>query len=249
MIRVILIHMNIQTRITDITRQIATDFIHRPPKQRASSFIKKIPPTTLATVSQNVREIYDDGYGIKLIARELGLPYSPMRTFLKKALDVRMRSGYDVVTDRLRAFRSEKAKVEGLGREWPRKYVKNNKGIQGYYWNKYKKKYCWLRSSYEYIYAKFLDRNKISWDSEVKYFTLDTGEKYLPDFFIYEDGVVKYVVEIKGSYKIYDRKKHEHFKEHPIVLVNNIKNYLETGSNLSKELKLWKLNRVLTLSE
>lgn len=99
------------------------------------------------------------------------------------------------------------------------------------------------------IYAKFLDRKNIKWNSEEKYFTLSSGEKYLPDFFIYEGAELKYVVEIKGNYKIYDRGKQNLFAELPIIIVRDIKTYLDVGSNLTRELKLWKQIKISKLPE
>lgn len=243
---------NSKIGITEDAKLMAVLFRNRPKKQTAKFFKKHILETyklQFENCKENIKQIYDAGYGIKIIARELNLNYSEARTFIIKLFGVNIRKGYNVVTNILREFRSIKAKEEGLGKDWPIKYIRSNKGIQGYYWNKSFNKYCWLRSSYEYIYAKFLDRKNIKWNSEEKYFLLENGKKYLPDFFIYENGKLIYVVEIKSNYAVYDRKKQEFFKECPIITVRDIKNYLENGSSLHKELILWKQNRILKLQE
>jgi len=67
-----------------------------------------------------------------------------------------------------------------------------NRGYAGFY------KSYYLRSSYEYAYAKFLDYHSISWGYEDKVFNL--GYKfYKPDFFFYNDnGDIIKIVEIKS---------------------------------------------------
>ncbi|WP_419956145.1 restriction endonuclease [Neobacillus niacini] len=70
-----------------------------------------------------------------------------------------------------------------------------NRGYAGFY------KGFYLRSSYEYAYAKFLDFNSIPWRYEE--ITFDLGYKmYKPDFFIYNsaEDLVK-IVEIKSRDK------------------------------------------------
>ncbi|GEN35028.1 restriction endonuclease [Aneurinibacillus danicus] len=67
-----------------------------------------------------------------------------------------------------------------------------NRGYAGYYGDVY------LRSSYEYAYAKYLDYKQINWKYEEKKF--DLGDKmYTPDFFIYnEKSELQFIVEIKS---------------------------------------------------
>jgi hypothetical protein len=71
-----------------------------------------------------------------------------------------------------------------------------NRGYAGFYGEYY------LRSSYEYAYAKYLDYQMISWSYEDN--TFDIGYKiYKPDFFFYnqENGKLKKIVEIKSRNK------------------------------------------------
>ncbi|MFD2655057.1 PDDEXK family nuclease [Gracilibacillus thailandensis] len=70
-----------------------------------------------------------------------------------------------------------------------------NRGYAGFY------KGYYLRSSYEYAYARYLDYQKISWKYEVRSF--DIGYKiYKPDFFLYDqNGLLIEIVEIKSRNK------------------------------------------------
>lgn len=71
-----------------------------------------------------------------------------------------------------------------------------NRGYSGYY------KGIFLRSSYEYAYAKYLDYYSIEWKYEERTFELKS-QTYKPDFFIYTDGILKKIVEIKCRDKRY----------------------------------------------
>jgi hypothetical protein len=70
-----------------------------------------------------------------------------------------------------------------------------NRGYAGYYKNTF------LRSSYEYAYAVYLDFFNIPWKYEVRNF--DIGFKtYKPDFFLYnEDGELVKIIEVKSRSK------------------------------------------------
>ena len=70
-----------------------------------------------------------------------------------------------------------------------------NRGYAGFYGEYY------LRSSYEYAYAKYLDYHSIPWSYEDNAF--DIGYKpYKPDFFFYDkDGNLEKIVEIKSRNK------------------------------------------------
>ncbi|EKN69837.1 hypothetical protein BABA_07771 [Neobacillus bataviensis LMG 21833] len=70
-----------------------------------------------------------------------------------------------------------------------------NRGYAGFYKGHY------LRSSYEYAYAKYLDFYSIQWTYEEKVF--DLGYKlYKPDFFFYDkDNKLEKIVEIKSRNK------------------------------------------------
>lgn len=72
------------------------------------------------------------------------------------------------------------------------------KVYQGYYNDFY------LRSSYEYVFLKVLEKKGLSFTMEEKTYEFSDGTKYTPDFFIYDDvGVLQRIVEIKAEDKLY----------------------------------------------
>lgn len=73
--------------------------------------------------------------------------------------------------------------------------LKLNRGYAGFY------KGFYLRSSYEYAYAVYLDQFNISWSFETQVFEVN-GKFYKPDFFFYDkDGNLEKIVEIKSQNK------------------------------------------------
>ncbi|WP_164668634.1 restriction endonuclease [Virgibacillus doumboii] len=78
-----------------------------------------------------------------------------------------------------------------------------NRGYAGYYKDYY------LRSSYEYAYAKYLDYYSIPWTYELK--TFDIGyRKYKPDFFLFgQKNNISNIVEIKSreKYRLLEARK------------------------------------------
>lgn len=67
-----------------------------------------------------------------------------------------------------------------------------NRGYAGFYKGHY------LRSSYEYAYAKYLDYHSIPWSYEDEVFDLGY-KKYKPDFFFYDSkGELIKIVEVKS---------------------------------------------------
>jgi hypothetical protein len=203
--------------------------------------------------------LYQDGYGYKIIAKNLGISYTVCRGllgYLENNNELSLRKGMSIVTNKLREFRKEKALDESKGNygfcsfeaRKNLKTAKNSRGIQGYYFNSWLNKYVWLRSSWEYIYAKWLDSKNINWDVEVKYYFTDEG-KYLPDFFIYgeDDKTIQYLVEIKG-YSGWDRGRHLKLKENvKVVFINNIKEFILNESNEHREREEWKLKRKMAI--
>lgn len=195
-----------------------------------------------------LKDTYDKGYGFKIIGRWLGLSYTQTRRLLIYYLKIKTRKGYRVSTEITRKFRSERVKGnKSPWYNWPENkpyLLKNTKtGIQGYYKRK-DGRYIWLRSSWEYIYAKWLDKQNMEWEYEPKTYKLSNGETYRPDFLIIEEE--NYLVEIKGSrfknrlYKV-DLFR-EKYKDIKIIIINDIKAYTNIG--YSKELKEWKKIRL-----
>jgi hypothetical protein len=93
-----------------------------------------------------------------------------------------------------------------------------NRGYAGYYNNVY------LRSSYEYAYAKYLDFKGIRWTYEER--TYDLGcKKYKPDFFLYNDNdELQLIVEIK--------QRNSMIREKTILELNTLKNLYNIESEI-----------------
>lgn len=58
---------------------------------------------------------------------------------------------------------------------------------------------CYLKSTLEYIYARYLDHMGISWSYESKTFHLSNGGSYKPDFLLIDS---QQYVEIKGGFNL-----------------------------------------------
>jgi hypothetical protein len=192
----------------------------------------------------------DEGVGIKLLAKELDISYTKVRRLLEHFMDIEIRKGTNVVTDHLRKVRSENAKLAGGWRHRKTKNKNTQRGVQGYFYNNSRKKYVWLRSTYEFIFAKWLDKNKIDWDVETQQWNLGE-ESYRPDFFIYENSTLVKIVEVKGYYKnrlwkFEELKKLPELKNIEFCLIDDITPFLDNTTYLG-ELKCWKTNRLLEL--
>jgi Phage endonuclease I len=191
--------------------------------------------------------LYKDGYGLKVLAREIGTSYSILRNLFQEYWEIPINMGTDISYERTKQFRSKKAKEDPNNpfKNWlsTQKRTKTNHGVQGYYINKYGDK-LWLRSTYEYIYCKWLDKNDILYKYEDVTFSLKNGEKYRPDF-ILPDGTI---IEVKGNFYTNRRYKADMLKEQypdiKIIVVDNIDQYTEKG--YGEELKEWKQNRLLS---
>ena len=196
-------------------------------------------------LKEHITNLYDSGYGLKLIAKEVGLTYSRVRT-LFNILDININNGRNICYDRTRQIRSDNLKDAYKNRtQWfstlARKTNKTSRGVQGYYFNKSRNKYVWLRSSYEYVYAKWLDKQNMDWDIEQQTFQLNKTT-YRPDFFIYENNKLTKIVEIKG-YWARGLVKTEELKNKldiEVLIIRDIKPYSETN----RELEIWKTERL-----
>lgn len=204
-----------------------------------------------------------EGRGLKSMIKDFNLPvtYSFIRG-LFKFMNIKIREP-NKANDFLRKRRSQNAnkqykeKIGFFSPEVQEKIkIKNKitKGIQGYYWNESRKKYVWLRSSWEFIYAKWLNKQNVKWDVEKKEYKFINEEgneyKYKPDFFIYEEGDLKKIIEIKGYWKDklykFNRLREELLgKDVDVILITDIIPYCE--SNINNEIKLWKKLRRLEL--
>lgn len=185
-----------------------------------------------------IRGLYEDGYGLKVIAKLFNVSYTKLRS-LFDVFDIEIRKGRSVVTDKLKQFRSQR--VKGIKNPWSdeecRQKIHSN-GIQGRYTTKNGKS-IWLRSCWEYIYAKWLDDNDIDYEYELKQYVLSDGTSYRPDFFIMSDGDIKEVIEIKGFNKERSYKTSLFQREYGIktVLIESINDFCVS---YERELKQWK---------
>ncbi len=215
--------------------------------------IHRIFPNEYELIHSTLYKRYvDDEIGIKLIAREIGYSYTETRNILK-VFNIPMRHGYNVVTKNMSDFRRNKAKNEyskriGWFSNFDRKQHHTQRGVSGYYYNKSKDKYVWLRSTWEYIYAKFLDKLGLEWDVEVSRFQV-LDKTYQPDFFIYNDGKLERIVEIKGYWKDKVWKFDELKKTLNVdfVIINDISKYLEENKTYHSLLEEWKNKRILKI--
>jgi len=201
---------------------------------------------------------YDCGYGIKYLIKYLKIEIgcSVLRFCLINFFDIKLRDNKEI-TDNLRKLRQEKAKRENINKtgfasieciEKTKNRNTTSRGIQGYYFNESIKRYVWLRSSWEYIYAKWLNEKKILWDIECNIFKLDNNLIYRPDFFIFdENNKIKSIVEIKGYWKDkvwkYDELKGK-LKNINFSLITDIKPYT---NQYYKDIKIWKKERILKI--
>ena len=200
-------------------------------------------------------EYIDKEQGIKYLIKykNLNVSYSIFRTLI-------INSGLslhpaNVITNHLRNIRSinankQKAEHSGFFSHEAQKNTHGKiRGLQGYYYNSVLNKYVWLRSTWEYIYAKWLNAHNIKWDVECKTFVL-SKESYRPDFFIFdnENNLVS-IVEVKGFWKNRLHKYYELQELHPelnLSLITDISSYTE---NYKKDKNVWKSLRKLKLNE
>lgn len=203
-------------------------------------------------ISEKLIQKYEEGYGIKRLAQALDMTPMVMRKLLTDYCGHTIRRGTNVVTAPLREIR--RANVTGEKSpwyDWPRRRPEMLShhpltGLQGYYTRPDGSR-VWLRSTWEYIYAKWLDRHNICWGFEDLQFKLSTGESYRPDFFIYDDRQkLDHIVEIKNSYYTINRKdKFERFAiEYPTikaVIIEDINQYRD--KSYAREIEEWKRHR------
>uniref|UniRef100_A0A6M3JWQ5 Putative capsid protein n=1 Tax=viral metagenome TaxID=1070528 RepID=A0A6M3JWQ5_9ZZZZ len=243
----------------NITMDIDFDENH---KEKLVEFYEKISGCRTVKVKEKLKNAnipieskeylknkYDEGYGLKVIARCLGLTYTKIRT-LFRYLSIDHRKGRDIVTDKVREFRSMRVMGDrSPWKDWPKRYPEMlkdcSRGIQGYY-RKKDNSFVYLRSSWEYVFAKWLDNHNIDWKYEYKQYKLSNGETYRPDFFIFKDGELKMIIEIKGYYKDREHKIDVFRKDYSdikIVKISKISDY--TPYSESKEKKEWLKERLL----
>lgn len=201
-------------------------------------------------IFKELQQIYDSGYGYKNIAKSLGISYTQCRRLFSH-LQINVRTGMNVITEPLREFR--KYRVTGERSPWyrwpektPDAQKKNEKtGIQGYYQIK-SGDYIWLRSTWEYIYVKWMEKNNIQFEYEPQTIKLPNGESYLPDFKLIDGTYIEIKSMFRGNSRVYKPLMARNLLNIKIVIIEDIKPYCES---YNKELKEWKQKRLKKLPE
>ena len=199
-------------------------------------------------------------YGLKGLIKKynLDITYTSFRNIVI-FLGYKLHSSR-IATKALKKQRSENAKKQyieksGFFKEGVQENIHKiniNRGIQGYYWNVSQNKYVWLRSSWEFIYAKWLNKNNIKWDIEIKNYRLSDGTLYRPDFFIFnENDVIDKIIEIKGFWKnrVYKPEFLKNEYNINVIVIDDIIPYCDKNITLNQEIKIWKKLRKLKLNE
>lgn len=223
-------------------------------------------PKILKSISQVERDqiyaeivlyYFEKQWGIKLLARNvLGVSYTKCRSIFV-FFGLQYRTGRNVVTESARQFRKQKSIEENRNNvgfnspEVSRFGNTTHRGVQGYYLNQSTNEYVWLRSTYEYIFAKFLDKIHAKWKTEQSVHLLSDGTRYRPDFYIYNDlWELQQIVEIKWfwdnrAYKP-ELLKSEFFSETnvDVILIKDISQYIQNDLTYEKELKEWKIVKI-----
>lgn len=205
-------------------------------------------------LKENLAHLYHiDGLGYKMIVKILDInecSYSSLRTLFKK-LDIKTRKGTNVITNKLKQMRSEN--VQGINNPWhdwpnkkPELHSNSKRYLGGWYFNKAKNKDVYLRSSWEYAYANWLDNNGYDWDVEVCSYLLSDGRYYRPDFFIYENNTLVEIIEIKAKFldcehvriDKYNMFKQEYLVNSKILYKDDI--FEKLNISYHKNIKDWK---------
>lgn len=178
------------------------------------------------TVLEDIRTRYLNNEGAATIARAYGASPDAIISVLRR-LGVKLRSRKDLEISFSREDTERILELYDGGRtsiELGARYgvcsatiikairanggtIRSSKGAARYgFVDKIGRKFC-FRSTWERATAEFFDQNDVVWDYEVEAYDLDDGSTYLPDFFIYEDGELKLIVEVKGHYDNRSRTK------------------------------------------
>jgi hypothetical protein len=199
---------------------------------------------------QTLIKWYEDGYGLKKIAQMIsvsGWTYALLRRFfLQEGV---LRRGQNVVTPKTRLMRSQKVRgAKNPFYRWtenPRYVAKIKRFNCGWYQSPIAGA-VFLRSSYEWIMAMYLDSQQIHWKFEVRDYVLPNGETYRPDFFIYSiNGDLEKVIEVKSRYTLllrgYKVDLLRKVCDTPIELVSDILPYAPNHLNSIEKCQLgWK---------
>jgi hypothetical protein len=223
-----------------------------------ASYMFEADHPEIEILRENLQKLYyDNGIGYKLLSSMLGnVSYTQLRTIFTKA-GIKGRTGTHCVTDGLKKVRSERARKSNPWKDWPgnaslsQMHRKSKRYLGGWYLNHKAGKYVWLRSSWEFGYARHLDKQGKDWDVEARSYLLSDGRYYRPDFFVYENGCLVEVIEIKSTWSngAMDRiEKFEAFKrEYPQISARLVSDELFglIGKTPSQNLLEWKHSRIM----
>lgn len=201
---------------------------------------------------------HDQGIGFKLLTKlfDNSVSYTQLRRIFV-TLGIEKRNGTSCTTHSLKLLRSENAISKGIWKNWTEKYQTKDKltkhYLGGWYLNESTKKYVWLRSSWEFGYANWLNSNAIEWQYEESSYLLKNGLYYRPDFFIYVNGSLSKVVEIKATWnhgaldriEKYYQFKQEYSNVHSEIITEELFDIIDIPYN--KVLAAWKKIRKLDL--
>jgi len=240
--------------ISDVVFNEIHELIFMAYKRNHANEMKKTQQFEI--VDERLRELLQclyDEFGIKTIVKlinDQSISYSIIRRILK---DLKIEISSRTCTDDLKRVRSINAIKHGNFDDWTTKFhQRKERGIQGYFLTK-NNDYVWLRSSYEFFYAKFLDENNIEWKYEERSYMLKDGSTYRPDFFIYEDGKLSKIIEVKGTYFFTAQNRIDKAnlvaKEFDLKIIILTQNELNQLGNLSAASYEWKKVRRLVKSE
>jgi len=139
-----------------------------------------------------IKEYIKKNKSMKIIAKEIECSEATICYRMKK-YNILRRNRYE-------AMKGVPKSNKGKKHHWYGKIIHGK-------WGKYKGIY--MRSSWEILYAKYLDKQHINWQYEPIAFELD-NTTYTPDFYLPEKN--KYI-EIKGYWRDDSKKKFNKFKE------------------------------------
>lgn len=223
-----------------------------------ASYVFEAGHPEIESLRDNLQKLYyDNGIGYKLLSSMLGnVSYTQLRTIFKKA-GVKGRTGTRCVTDGLKKVRSERARKSNPWKDWTgnaslsQMHSKSKRYLGGWYLNPKTGKHVWLRSSWEFGYARHLDEQGKDWDAEVRSYLLSDGRYYRPDFFVYEIGRLIEVIEVKSTWSNGSMERIEKFetfkREYPQIAARIVGDELFEliGRTPSQNLIEWKHSRIM----
>jgi hypothetical protein len=219
---------NTKNLLQEIALSKKTRDFHSKNGKLISSFYIDFDHPKFVNLKKNLEILYhENGIGFKLMSKLLGnVSYTQIRNIFNK-LKIDKRNKDSFITECLKNVRSENAKKNNPWKDWTNnENIKNmhknsNRFLGGWYFNKSNSKFVWLRSSWEYGYASYLDSQNLFWDVESRSYLLNNGKYYRPDFFIFDNKKLLKIVEIKSTWSNGSKERIDKFesfkKEYPEI--------------------------------